>query len=84
MPAIIGLDFLQSIKNSLIVVPSAVLLALILGGPVAYVLARYNFKAKEDIHFFYLSLYFMPPMLILIPLFVLYNTFRLYITPIWE
>jgi len=78
--SIIGMDFLQSIKNSLIVVPFAVLLALILGGPVAYVLARYNFKAKEDIHFFYLSLYFMPPMLILIPLFVLYNTLSLYNT----
>jgi multiple sugar transport system permease protein len=78
--SIIGLDFLDAIKNSLIVVPTAVILALILGGPVAYVLARYNFKAREDIHFFYLSLYFMPPMLILIPLFVLYNTLNLYNT----
>ena len=76
----IGLNFLDSIMNSLIVVPLAVILGLILGGPVAYVLARYNFKGKEDIHFFYLSLYFMPPMLILIPLFVLYNTVGLYNT----
>lgn len=76
----IGLDFLGSIKNSLIVVPGTVILALILGGPVAYVLARYNFKGKEDVHFFYLSLYFMPPMLILIPLFVLYNKVGLYNT----
>jgi multiple sugar transport system permease protein len=73
-----GVDFLQSVQNSLIVVPAAVILALILGTPVAYVLARYNFKGKEDIHFFYLSLYFMPPMLILIPLFVLYNKIHLY------
>lgn len=78
--SMIGLDFLGSIKNSLIVVPGTVILALILGGPVAYVLARYNFKGKENVHFFYLSLYFMPPMLILIPLFVLYNKVGLYNT----
>lgn len=78
--SIIGVDFLQAISNMLIVVPIAVFLALLLGGPVAYALARYNFKGKEDIHFFYLSLYFMPPMLILIPLFVLYNKLGLYNT----
>lgn len=75
-----GVDFLQALKNSLITVPSAVILALILGVPVAYVLARMTFKGREDIHFFYLTLYFMPPMLILIPLFVFYNKTGLYNT----
>jgi multiple sugar transport system permease protein len=75
-----GVDFIQAISNSLIITIPAVLLALALGMPVAYVLARYNFKAKADIHFFYLSLYFMPPLLILIPLFVLYNNIKLYNT----
>jgi multiple sugar transport system permease protein len=75
-----GVDFIQAISNSLIITIPAVLLALLLGTPVAYVLARYNFKAKSDIHFFYLSLYFMPPLLILIPLFVLYNKIHLYNT----
>lgn len=78
--SIIGVDFIQAITNMLIIVPITVILALILGGPVAYALARFNFKGKEDIHFFYLSLYFMPPMLILIPLFVLYNTLGMYNT----
>jgi multiple sugar transport system permease protein len=75
-----GVDFIQAISNSLIITIPAVLLALALGMPVAYALARYNFKAKADIHFFYLSLYFMPPLLILIPLFVLYNNLHLYNT----
>lgn len=75
-----GVDFIQAISNSLIITIPAVLLALLLGMPVAYVLARYNFKSKADIHFFYLSLYFMPPLLILIPLFVLYNKIYLYNT----
>jgi multiple sugar transport system permease protein len=75
-----GVDFIQAMTNSVLVVAPAVILALILGMPVAYVLARYNFKNKGDVHFFYLSLYFMPPMLILIPLFVLYNRLGLYNT----
>jgi multiple sugar transport system permease protein len=75
-----GVDFIQAITNSLIITIPAVLLALVLGTPVAYVLARYNFKSKGDVHFFYLSLYFMPPLLILIPLFVLYNRIGLYNT----
>lgn len=75
-----GVDFIQAITNSLIITIPAVLLALVLGSPVAYVLARYNFKSKGDVHFFYLSLYFMPPLLILIPLFVLYNKIHLYNT----
>jgi multiple sugar transport system permease protein len=74
------IDFPSSLLNSLAIVPAAVLLALLLGVPVAYVLARYSFPAKQNIHFFYLSLYFMPAMLILIPLFVLYNSTKLYNT----
>jgi multiple sugar transport system permease protein len=75
-----GVDFMDALRNSLITVPIAVVLALVLGAPVAYVLARYNFKLKQNVHFFYLSLYFMPPMLILIPLFVLYNSLGIYNT----
>jgi multiple sugar transport system permease protein len=75
-----GVDFLQAITNSLIIVPSSVIIALLLGVPVAYVLARYHFRGKERIHFFYLSIYFMPPVLILVPLFVVFNTLRLYNT----
>lgn len=78
--SITGVDFIQAITNSLIITIPAVLLALALGTPVAYSLARYNFKGKGDVHFFYLSLYFMPPLLILIPLFVLYNKIHLYNT----
>jgi len=78
--SIVGVDFVHAIRNSFFVTVPSVLLALALGMPVAYVLARYNFKAKGDVHFFYLSLYFMPPLLILIPLFVLYNKIHLYNT----
>jgi multiple sugar transport system permease protein len=73
-------NFLNYFKNSLIVVPSAVLLSLLLGTPVAYVMARYRFKLRENLYFFFLSLYFMPAVLILIPLYLLYLKLHLYNT----
>ena len=73
-------DFLTYFKNSLITVPTAVILSLILGLPVAYVLARYRFKLRENVYFFFISLYFMPAVLILIPLYLVYRTLHLYDT----
>lgn len=73
-------NFLAYFKNSLIIVPSAVLLSLMLGLPVAYVLARYRFKLRENLYFFFLSLYFMPAVLILIPLYLVYLKIHLYNT----
>ena len=75
-------DFLRYFTNSLIIVPSAVVMSLILGLPVAYVMARYRFKLRENFYFFFLSLYFMPAVLILIPLYLVYLRFHLYNTHI--
>jgi multiple sugar transport system permease protein len=73
-------DFLNYFKNSLIIVPAAVLLSFALGLPVAYVMARYRFKLRENMYFFFLSLYFMPAVLILIPLYLVYLKLHLYDT----
>ena len=73
-------DFLTYFKNSLITVPAAVMLSLVLGLPVAYVLARYRFRLRENLYFFFVSLYFMPAVLILIPLYLVYHKLHLYDT----
>lgn len=73
-------DFLAYFQNSLIIVPSAVILSLLLGVPVAYAMARYRFSARENFYFFFLSLYFMPATVILIPLYLLYLRVHLYNT----
>lgn len=73
-------NFLAYYNNSLIVVPAAVLLSFVLGLPIAYVAARYQFKARENLYFFFLSLYFMPATLILIPLYLVYLRVGLYNT----
>lgn len=73
-------DFIEYLKNSLIIVPVAVLLSLVIGLPAAYAMARFRFKGRENLYFFYLSLYFMPPVLILIPLYLVFIRLHLYDT----
>jgi len=77
---IVRVDFIEYLKNSLIIIPLAVVLSLALGLPVAYVMARFRFKGRENLYFFYISLYFMPPILILIPLYLVFIRLRLYDT----
>lgn len=78
--------FLVGIKNSIIVVVSTILISLAVGLPAAYVLARYKFKGKEDIAFTILSFRFAPPLLVIIPLYLLFSKIGLYnsyISLIW-
>jgi len=74
------IPFVQYLFNSLKVVPAAVVLSLLLGLPAAYALARYRFFGRDNFSFFYLSQYFLPPILILVPLYMIYRRFGLYDT----
>lgn len=73
-------DFLLPYKNSLIVTVGALVVTLVIGLPAAYALARMDFKGKEDIAFSFLSLRFAPELVIILPLFVIYQQFKLYNT----
>jgi multiple sugar transport system permease protein len=53
---------------------------VIIGLPAAYALARMEFRGKEDLAFSFLSLRFAPELIILLPLFVIYQSFGLYDT----
>jgi len=72
--------FMRHLLNSIKVVPAAVALSLLLGLPAAYALARYKFTGRESFAFFYLSQYFFPPILVLVPLYVIYRRLGLYDT----
>lgn len=65
--------FLRSLWNNLVASSLAVGLSLIAGVPAAYALARSQFKGREDIAFFFLSLRFAPEILIIIPLYIIYQ-----------
>ena len=71
-------DYLQYMLDSLIVSGGAVLISVLAGVPAAYALARYNFKKKEDIAFQILSFKFAPEILVVLPLFMLYQKMGIY------
>jgi multiple sugar transport system permease protein len=73
-------DYLHFFFNNLIVSVAAVILSLIVGVPAAYALARFQFKLKEDIAFTILSFRFAPEILVILPLFLIYQKTGLYDT----
>ena len=52
-------NYVQYMKDSLIVAGGSVLVSVVVGIPAAYALARYNFNRKEDLAFQILSFKFM-------------------------
>ncbi|MGV3549631.1 carbohydrate ABC transporter permease [Rhizobium sp.] len=76
----IKIDFLTPIINSVIIATGAVVVSLIVGVPAGYVLARRDVPFKEDIAFFILGFRFAPVLLVVIPLFSMFQTMGLYDT----
>ncbi|GAH01674.1 unnamed protein product, partial [marine sediment metagenome] len=76
----IEVEFLKSILNSLIITIGAVALSLVLGVPAAYALARYKYRGAENIAFTLLSFRFAPAIMVIIPLFVIFQRIKLYDT----
>jgi multiple sugar transport system permease protein len=70
-------DFLGTLWNNLVVSCLAVALSLIVGVPAAYALGRFDFKGKEDIAFTFLSFKFAPEILVIIPLYLIYQQLHL-------
>ena len=73
-------DYPRYMRDSLIVSALAVVVSVIVGVPAAYALARYDFKKKEDIAFQILSFKFAPEILVVLPLFMIYQKLHLYDT----
>lgn len=73
-------DFLRGFGNSLIISTSALLLSLITGIPAAYALGRFRFKGKDDIAFTFLTFRFAPELLVIIPIYLIFQQIGLYDT----
>jgi multiple sugar transport system permease protein len=58
-------------KNSIIVVGAATLVALALGTPAAYVFSFMRFRGSDNLASMILSMRFMPPIAVAIPLFLM-------------
>ena len=70
-------EFLLRYSNSLIASVGAALLAVIIGAPAAYGLARFRYRfgpwRNKDISFFFLSQLLLPPVVLAMPFLVLYK-----------
>ena len=66
-----------SLVNSLIIASAATLLAVLLGTPAAYALARFDFRGKADLWFWFISNRFLSPIVVAIPFFLLARDFNL-------
>lgn len=76
----IKVDFLTPITNSVVIALGSVIVSLLVGVPAGYVLARRDIPFKEDIAFFILGFRFAPVLLVVIPLFNIFQTIGLYDT----
>ena len=63
--------------NSSVVALGSTFLALLVGVPSAYVIARYRFRGASDFAFWILTTRMAPPVAVLIPFFVMYITLGL-------
>ncbi|MFD0475426.1 carbohydrate ABC transporter permease [Nonomuraea thailandensis] len=62
-----------SFLNSVVVAGASTALATVLGVPAAWAYSRFAVKAKKDQLFFILSTRFMPPVVVVIPIFLMYR-----------
>ena len=68
--ALANSNVLQTLRNSVIVVTSAVLLGLLVGAPAAYGIARYRFRGRKDVWFWYVTNWMLVPVVVLIPFYL--------------
>ena len=70
-------EFVKRFGNSVIVSICAPLLAILIGAPAAYGLSRFEYKwgpwRNKDISFFFLSQLILPPVVLAMPILVLYK-----------
>lgn len=70
-------DFLKAFLNTLIVSASAVLLSLGVGVPAAYAFARFPFRGRNFLFFSLLVMRMLPPIAVLVPMYVLFSAIGL-------
>ncbi|MBX3596675.1 MAG: carbohydrate ABC transporter permease [Rhizobiaceae bacterium] len=66
-----------AVGNSLIVATSTTALAVLLGAPAAYALARFEFRGKGDLWFWFISNRMISPIVLALPVYMLAMQLRL-------
>jgi multiple sugar transport system permease protein len=75
--ALTKFDVVSSLQNSLIIALSTTLISLALGAPAAYALARFEFKSKRDLWFWFITNRMVSPIVLALPFFLVARSLRL-------
>ncbi|MHA6630689.1 carbohydrate ABC transporter permease [Pseudonocardia sichuanensis] len=75
-----SVDFTQAIFTSVVNCVGAVLVSLVIGLPAAYAAGRWQYRGSNDVMFTILSFRFAPELMVIVPLFVIYNQLGLFDT----
>lgn len=75
-----SVDFKTAVLTSVLNCGGAVLVSLLIGIPAAYAAGRWKFRGSEDLMFNMLSFRFAPELMVIVPLFVIYNQVGLFDT----
>jgi multiple sugar transport system permease protein len=77
-----SVDFKASLLTSLLNCGGAVLVSLVIGIPAAYAAGRWQYRGSNDLMFQMLSFRFAPELMVIVPLFVIYNQIGLFDTKV--
>lgn len=81
--AIIGQsDYVKRLRNSVIIAGLSTIASVTLGLLAAYAFSRFNIPGEGDLLFFILSTRMLPPVVVTIPIFLMYRELGLYDTHI--
>jgi multiple sugar transport system permease protein len=75
-----SVNFTGALLGSVLSCGGAVLVSLIIGIPAAYAAGRWKYRGSEDLMFQMLSFRFAPELMVVVPLFVIYNQTGLFDT----
>jgi multiple sugar transport system permease protein len=70
-------SFIIAMGKSILITASVTLLSLILGTMAAYILSRYQMAGKDDLLFMILSTRMLPPIVVLVPISLLFTNIGL-------
>ena len=75
-----SVNFTQAIFTSVVNCVGAVIVSLVIGIPAAYAAGRWQYRGSNDVMFTILSFRFAPELMVIVPLFVIYNQIGLFDT----
>ena len=70
-------SFIMAMGRSILMTTSVTLLSLLLGTMAAYILSRYHMPGKDDLMFMILSTRMLPPIVVLVPISLLFTNIGL-------